>query len=532
MDFGEALEKIITLVVVLNVLRGLVGRLTGHKAGEAQSPEPLARPPAMDGPEAHAGWADQARLRFADALRQAEGLAARLDDLHRSLAADDPRTADLRDIIRHPTQSTLDEALIRLQRGVALAASAEPGDLEVLVSETPLYAEAFEALGATQTRAAVIEGLVRARRAEVGFLGDADAVARALLAPLTAFAQAEGVPLPAQRPICVPADQDAEMVILGLFPDHPVIFVPRDFGDEVPRWPAVAHEVGHVFWRAVPGFADEAAFFAPGAGPAWLPRQEGRKLLFDLGAALGAWQMELVCDAFAVLLTGPAGLRGLVHAFEDAGDPQAVARAHVGFGGRTLDEHPPAELRVRVAARVLDRMGFDREAKALLGQWVQLHGEQPHLVIPTLFGSALGWPIEAVEDAAWKMIRQMLDHRFASLGGRGLESVPGLAVGPGLWGRALARVPHLLEGVAFNDDPRVVLMAAVEAAAEHPNTAVLMQRIRQAIRGDGEYRVGTHAYDLGGPAQPASLDAPLTRQEVVDAIILHAALDGVRRRWR
>ena len=57
--------------------------------------------------------------------------------------------------------------------------------------------QAFEALGATQTRAAVIEGLVRARRAEVGFLGDADAVARALLstgagrAPDAAFRPAE-----------------------------------------------------------------------------------------------------------------------------------------------------------------------------------------------------------------------------------------------------------------------------------------------------------------------------------------------------
>ncbi len=531
MDFGEILQRVITVVVVLRIVGSLLRKVTGGTAAAAEAGEktPLNRPLVEDGPEAHQGWAEQARVRFEEAVAKGERLIERAAELRAALPVRDARTADLRGVLQAGVEDPLGGAVARLTRGLTLIEAAEPGALEVLISEMPLYNRAFSTVYDGAIQVEIMSLVVAARVTGDGYLADADMAAKALLAPISAFAFAEGVPLPPQSPICVPTGLYGESVILNLFPDHPVIFVPQNFGSELQRWPAVAHEVGHVVWRLVPGLAEEAAGLSPSEATAWLPRAQGQRIVFDVGAAVGVWQEELFCDLMTVLLMGPAAVRGLMHAFESPDDPEAALRVSVGDDGRTVGTHPPVELRVRMACLVLDRLGFDREARALRRDWRQVHGEGTTLSVPSLLGSAIPVPLETVEALAASMVTALLDHPFDSLAGRTLESIPDLPVGPGLWGRAQRRTDDLVEGTPFNDDPRVVLMAGVEAAARSIRTTqALTVQMRRAIRAIDEAPVSDPHYTR----RAAFDDGRLSGADVRDAIILQAFLNGGRGRWQ
>jgi hypothetical protein len=521
-SLDDLFENFIIVLVVLQFLWSFIKKVLGaNKAEEG----PLVA--FEEDPFAQVNWQVDVRERINEALQHGERLGARLSDLGRSLRGRD--VEDLQAIVLHPTRFELDHALAQLRPIAALAEQEHDEAVAELMESGPIVSAAFEAVQVGQLRVAVIEQVAAARQSgQRGYLGDADAVARALIAPLQAFAHAEGVRLPTKRPICTPAGESGQAAIIGLFADHPVIFVPNNFQDELLHWAGVAHEVGHVLWRGVHGLRQEATRITGfSAETAQLPRAQGNQIVFDPALALGAWLEELVCDLLTIMQLGPAGLRGSIHVFADPDDPDDVAWCHTP-DGQSFGEHPPRELRIRLNAWTLDRMGFDREAKALLQGWREMHGEQALAIVPTTFGQAIGIPMDVFEKHGRHLLARLLDHRWESLAGRTIESIHGLSMGPGLWARVNERATALAKGQPFNDDGRVVVAAAIEAAAANPGRQLSIgAHARVAIQAIDEGRVEDVHY---ATSRDRGTESTVLRDAVILADILtRHTRRGIRR---
>lgn len=509
--FDDLFDYLIIIIVIAQFFGSAIKRLLSKKLGGDGGV-------FEDDHADQAGWADDLHRSLLAAQREAAQLDEVLAGLGRQLHG--PDLADLHTIVRHPTRHDLDAARREIDQFVGLLHSETEGDHALLIESGPLISRAFQVVALTRQRTALLVDMVGARQgARRAYLGDADALARALLEPFQQFTAAHGVGFPDEHPICVPAGEMGEAVVLGLFAHYPVIFVPQDFEHEIMRWASVAHELGHVLWRDVPRLADEAARVVGLTGrPARLPHLEGAEAYFDPDSVGAAWIQELFCDLVTVLLLGPAGLRSAIHVFAEPDEPRDVVwcRTHDGV---TLAEHPPAELRIRASAWVLDRMGFDQEAKRLLRMWRELHGDLDMAIVPSDFGPAVSLPLETLEAPVRRMLARLLDHRWDCLAGRSLESINGLSMGPGLWGRVKSRADALLSARPFNDDPRVVIAAAVEATAQRPDQQLAIgAHVRVAIRATGEGRVEQDAY-----RQAPTVRAPqnvLLRDAVILADIL------------
>ncbi|MBI2376887.1 MAG: hypothetical protein HYV07_23005 [Deltaproteobacteria bacterium] len=389
------------------------------------------------------------------------------------------------------------------------------------VSDPNGFVEVQERLGAVGLQLAVIGHMteLRADRHLGAFLADADAIAAALLRPWQELARAGAIHFPQQRPICVPADPDEEAIWIGLLPEgFPVIFVPRDLGQNLHRWPSIAHEIGHLLWHRVPGFEREVRARLGLDGPIRLSVSDAR---FDPKPAFRAWISELVADAFATLMLGPAALRGLVHCFKDTADPRST-RFVTLFSDGTFEEHPPAHLRVLLSAALLHEIGFDAEAKVLLAEWSGMHGEDEGILIPVPGSRNLfAIPTELFLEHGRPLIFEWYAVAYESLGGHELRSIHGLEIGPGLWRRASDRASDLLKGAPFDDDARVIIAAAIEAQAREPGaTARIEQGVRASILGLdlNERRVVDRNYVV-------TRRAPRGRGLLRDAMVLREILD-------
>ena len=140
--------------------------------------------------------------------------------------------------------------------------------------KSPILAHAQLSAGAT--------GITCQKLGEAEVMADADAFAAALVEPLRQFAMAHGMPLPPNQPISLPIAPGHESMTRGLFAEHPVFFVPSDFGEHIHRWPAVAHEAGHVLWYIEPRCDASLTRFVMG--------RRRLRPRFHLGGALhGGW---------------------------------------------------------------------------------------------------------------------------------------------------------------------------------------------------------------------------------------------------
>ncbi|MBK8012503.1 MAG: hypothetical protein IPK13_14220 [Deltaproteobacteria bacterium] len=335
-------------------------------------------------------------------------------------------------------------------------------------------------------------------------LADADALLAALWAPIDALARSEGLPVPAERPICVPAVENGEAIVLGLLPrGYPVIFVPSDFSASLFRWGSVAHEIGHLIWRAVPGFADEVAARMGGTGPSRLIRSDG-DLESGLVRVFGAWAEELACDFLTVMMLGPAGLRSLIESFQSPQEVELVLWAYSDSQGY-YGEHPPAHLRVHLATAMLERMGYDVEAKDLCDAWDKRHAHPEYLFLPA-YPENVALSAEWVESFGRAWLANFYEGGYASLGGRELRSVHGLELTPGLWAQVRRATIEMLDGHAVRYDPRVCIAAAIESCAISPARAARVARavVRSILGRDAdEKRPSDRSFD---PDAQASRD--------------------------
>ncbi len=304
----DIVDRIILLIFVLQIVRSIFGRLF-RRGGDATTPQaPLNRPtdPAEQSPEALAAWVDTIRQRLRGGLDAATELQRALADAQLRIGTPGGPLVRVGEAL-DATAARVDALVARFQRQAAAAQSEDPLQVVELVLAPEAQQALFESLAIERVRADALDALVtwRTDRQLGEVLADADAIAEALMAPLQRYAEAHGLDFPALRPLCAPAVSGGEAVIYGLFPDHPVIFVPDDFGDDLLRWPSIAHEIGHVMYWALEGFAADLRALVPSREPPWLPRVQGRSVIFDVHAAYRAWLPEVVADAIAALLLGP-----------------------------------------------------------------------------------------------------------------------------------------------------------------------------------------------------------------------------------
>jgi hypothetical protein len=411
----------------------------------------------------------------------------------------------------------LSDVLLRLSEEQArLRSDVEAAADDVQARRVPTtLPDTLALLDWQRLRLAAVEHMIDVRSDRVlgEMMADADAVAAAHLRPLVEFTQSRGIAFPSRRPVCVPAMPGHEAVFFGLLPEgYPTVFVPSDFGDDLLRWPAVSHEIGHVVWREMPGFARELrrslALEVEPLIPAG-PRS------FDLRRCYGAWLEELFCDFFAVVLLGPPALRGMTAMFASEAREDlvwAVARE------ARYDDHPPPQLRIQLAAHALWVMGFDAEAKQLLREWSAQVGEQPMYGFRALMTPPFGIPSQAVEAFGRTVVERMHEHQFHALHGYSLPVIPGLAMTPGLWAQVRAEKDALIEGQVRHKDPRVILAAAIEARASSSRPSRSMAKaVARAIVGIDEPR------RREAPPEPEH-DAPGVRDEALQAMVLYQVL--------
>ena len=530
---GELFENILILVFVLQAVWSLFGRLLGKRDPDEDVPAGAHEGDVQ--PQEELGeWLRHAGTQLDNGLQLAADLDARLDDLNRTLeGGGGSALQSLREVLENPVRRELSGATELMER----ARAAQEQGAEAFFRRADGLRKAYDALGLGRIRVEALETMVRWRSDKHlgGHLADADAMAEGLLRPLRTFALAHGLAFPPVRPVCAPALPGQEAVVYGLFPGRPVIFVPDDFGEDLMRWPSLAHEIGHVMWRFLPGFARDVRAFIVSDQPPWLPHADGRQVVFDVHACFGAWLPEIVADLFCAMLLGPAALRGMVASF--AGDhPTDVIRAHAALDGQTVEEHPPAHLRVLLVAHLLERSGFPpSEWEDLVRDWEVRHQEPTTLVFPTLYGDEVELGLPRFLALGRALVDRFSASEYSSLSGYTFSAVHDLTMPPGLWAQVKQRSVDLRADEPFNDNPRIVLAAAIEAAGRGGGA---VNRIAAGVRraviglGTGERRVADPAYAIGASSKELG---SVTAEDVVDAMRLRALLHrphAHKDRWR
>ncbi len=387
----------------------------------------------------------------------------------------------------------------------------------------PDLAHAMQVLSVADARATLLESMADWREdARLGgVLADADAIAGDLYEPIRQLADTYGLGVPDQRPVTAPGTGD-ESLWLGILPEGtPLIVVPDDYDADLYRHAAVPHEIGHLVWERVPGLAAEVSRALELTANATLLRFEDGRVLGSLHQPFTAWRDEIFCDAMAVLLLGPSALRGFVHSFAVPHHPDATTTATGAAQG--YHPHPPRWLRVRMAAHTLGRMGFDREAREIVAEWDALHGEAAGIVLPCQGGVAVRIGTQVLVDFIAPRLDALYDTGWASLSGFRLSTVPDLEMTAARWARVRSRAEMLAAGAPFNDAARIVLAAAIEARAAHPDHATRIARgLRRAVLGRDadERRVADPRYQR----RTAGLVRHRLADEVRDALILREVL--------
>lgn len=522
----EYLDELFILLVVLQGVYSLYQRVTGGDA--SKKAEEMPPPEEDDGT-----WAlmlararervDAARQQLVAHRERARLLAERLSG---------SRVAALRRAVEErvmPELDAIDGGMALLARHFVLpegeaapnaeeaarqmaAWSARSDELRDLLGRSARMAEA---LGA-------IDGAARWRDdARLGaILGDVDAVADSMLAPLAQAARADRVDWPEGRALTLPEVGDPE-TLRRLLADHPVVFVDNDVVDEQTRWPVVIEAVARAVLRTVPDLLDPLRDALNPGVPPWLPRQVGRDIVFDTRPAGARWLDVVAVDAVAAVMMGPVALHALIERLARPGDPYAVVRVRPGQDHRTVGPVPPAHLRVVLVASALTRLGYDVEARELLDRWDEMHGAPRVLSLPSLFGPAVGLPVDSAAAPLLGPVGELVTERHAALGDRGFGAITGFEMSPGLWGRARHRARQLADNQAFADEPRLVVAGALLAADRGEGFTTRLDRaVHRLITHPGERAPADPHYR---PRQ-IHLGDPLTARDLIEAIVLRGAL--------
>lgn len=514
----EFAEELILLVFVLQAVYSLYQRITG--GDQAKKAAELEAPPAADDQATWALMIDRARDQIASAEATAERLRTRALTLRDRLG--DRLAADRHEPLREAVAARLLPAIDRLRERLAdLAAHLDdlderPEQVAHWIARSGELVAIFGELGDREAQLGLVNGAARWQRDAdlAALLREAEAVAAALLHPLTIADRR----WPSHPPICLPAPR-ADLDLGALLGDRPVVLLPPAFADDSTRWPALIEATAQALVRLRPSLLAASRALLPGDERPWLPRLQGRAITLDLDALGRAWLPTLAADALAVMMMGPAAMRGAMHALASPDDPEEVVQVAAATDHRLADATPPPHLRVVLMARTLARLGFDPRAARVLAQWEATHDHPDALVLPSLFGQSVRLPLAPVVDRLGPVVDRLRDARQDALGGRMLSAVPGFEMSPSRWARVERRVELFVAGVPFQDDPAIAVAAAIMAADRMGGFGPRLSRaLRHAIVAEGERRGA--AAPMGSTI--ARFDDPLTPRDLIEAVALRA----------
>lgn len=524
----DLIDELIILIFVLQAVYSLYQRVTG--SNQAEEAEQMELPSAAEDDGTWALMLARARDQLVTAARELERLAARVERLAAELAIDPASSGPLVEAL----DAQLRPQLIDAQRQVASltalfsADDVDPARLIERLASADDIRQIYAHMTVVRVGLGVLGAAGRWRRdpALAALLVDAEAAANALLAPMTRFATANSG-WPETPAIVLPQPSDDPDATRRLFPDRPVVFLPDDFGDERLQWPALAREVARGLIQTLPGLATQIRALLGPTDPPWLPRREGRRVVFDLQAAAGAWLPVLAVDAVWTLMLGPGALHAIRVGESRPEDPFEIVRVRAGRDRRQIGTNPPVHLRVHLIGHLLGAMGFQAEARILLRDWDQAHGSPEALIMPSMFAQSVHLPMERAMQTFGPLVEQIRSAPFAALAGRGWSSVTGFELSPGLQGRIRQRTESLANRARFQDDPRIVIAAAAALVDQRGASPRLIQQVSHAILGRGEQRDPDPNY---APGRVPRLGDPVRPREIIEAIILRAALRPVGRR--
>lgn len=330
-----------------------------------------------------------------------------------------------------------------------------------------------------------LERMARQRLGEdLGVLADADAAADACFAPLLSFLDAEDIPHHIGTPTVLFGDWPLSIDLSFLHLPIAPVRLPDAFRSSVYLWPALAHEVAHDVYFGVEGLEDELfeTLSLPDALAAPLEPQDYVEVPPEY--LMGPWLPEVFADLLGVLQMGPAYAIAMARLFAEPDRPEATRAAGVQQG--LIAPHPPADLRIRLAAELLIILGRAAEAQALMDGWTRVHGETERYYMPTADGRYAGLARDYLLDPAVATVHALMEEQWHTLSGHGLMDIPGLSYLHAEHAQVLRQVPHLSDARSVRAEPRLVVAAAVlavEAGAPQPR---VMSALRGSIAGVGE----------------------------------------------
>jgi hypothetical protein len=384
------------------------------------------------------------------------------------------------DLRQFTTPADPDRAILQRAASEALSPRVEQWSHQIKVAPDEAQATVPFELGSARRELAALQRIAAQRGADDrGVLLDrVDAVAMALYRPLLDFQQRRDLPLSTRHTAALVGEAGGSLTgALSRIPVAPIEVSVR-LQHDVVAWPSIAREVGRDILLSLDGFEAElrrAAAF-PDARPVDLTA--GYLTEEHVVRSLGGWLTPLCADGIAALLLGPAYLAHLI-ALERIPDQPFKVRVVQVVQGHVAPV-PPAELRVQMAAAVLERVGFAAEAVSLLDAWNQAHGADLEFYFPVGGGryATLGedFYLQPVRDLARVLCSEQVD----ALSGMHLLDVTDLHHSLGRQRQAEAVSMAFALGNSREEDPRAVVAGAALLGVEDPDQRVaalsLLQR--------------------------------------------------------
>jgi hypothetical protein len=476
MDAGEIIQRIITLVVVMRLIRGIQQRFTGNKDAAPKKAKVGGAAPPLESPAARIARRARLTQRLQELNDDGEALERRLDRVHGVLNAEDPPVRVLRQHLAGPLRHRL--ALARRALAESLRDAQMGGD--DALEDQPVVARAAAALAEVSQAVSAAGAYAdsRSNPKNIKRLQDAAQVASDLLQrwPTRLHHARRGAPVVLSGLSMRPA--------AGLFGEHPVLLVGADLEDEPAAWAELAGGVGRAALTADPDLARAVRQILGARGPGLLPRPDGQRIRFEPDAAWAAWSGCVFADAVQVLLLGPAGARALLHRWSADDDLHSRLVAEVAADGHHVAAHPPPVLRAPLALHTLELMGFATEARRLRADWLQSAGAPDALNrvwLPTTFGEPIAADAEAMLAPGLRLLDGILTGALPTLG-RPLLEFPDFALSAAAWTRAQALVDALLDDRSATAPARLWLIAAVEAEGRRGGSgARIVARMRAGL---------------------------------------------------
>ena len=485
----------------------------GYKAYKKSQAEAAAAAPgpqqgvSAEGTAAPTPLVSDAMLAFASQLDDvAEELASTANGFARS-SVDDPARAVLRQVAVDVIEHTAREHRMELRSGNLL-----PGATERINGSLTFHRRLIGGLESLDAQ--------RSDPGRSGLLTDVDVAAMACYQPLLDFQRRRNIPLATRRTVAFFGESAGSLAPLFARTAVAPIEVSLRLQHDVIGWPLIGREIGRDVVLSTVGLWGElrdAAGFPPPAARI----NTGFVTQDDVQGALGSWLLELAADGIGTLMMGPSYLAALTVLLRVPDKPFRTRVVTISDG--RVSSSPPAELRVQLAAKVLDRIGYSEPASRLLAAWEKVHGGEIEFYFPTGGGRYAAVPEDFYLGPVHDLALAICSQQVPSLAGMHLVDVPGFHFSLGLNKDTEAAHSTLRSGRAATGDPRALVAAAALLGYEEPARRVpTLSLLRSGLAPHTETR-----QRRTGTASPQ--ENLLSPQVIRDALVLQGVFSPIHR---